>query len=40
MMILSVVWNGPVPHPDCVEIVDDSTVILHSEPTVIGCDTW
>jgi len=37
MMIISVVWTGPIPHPDCVEHVDNNTVILHAEPTTLVC---
>ncbi len=41
LFFIPLLWTGvPIPHPDCVEIVDDNTVILHAEPTMSECDDF
>jgi hypothetical protein len=41
LFLIPLFWTGvPIPHPDCVEIVDENTVILHAEPTMTECDDW
>jgi hypothetical protein len=41
LLFIPLLWTGPpIPHPDCVEIIDADTVILHAEPTMDECDDW
>jgi len=39
LLLVPLFWtgSGPIPYPDCVEIVDNNTVKLHSDFSVRGC---
>jgi hypothetical protein len=41
LFFIPLFWTGvPIPHPDCVELVDANTVIIHAEPTMTECDDF